>query len=98
MKKFVFSFILFTSICATGFAQKAIAKVSKNDTKQARSSSEVTATKVKVAPKVATAAVVGLSQEQQDAERTKQKQAFKKAQKAKVKPVVAAETAENAGQ
>lgn len=98
MKKFVFSFILIACVGANGFAQNGKVVVKNDDAKKARSASEVAAKKVKDAPKGATVVVVGLSQEQQDAETLKQKKASKNAPKAKIKPVVAAETVENAGQ
>lgn len=97
MKKILFGIILFSATSVTSYAQDAKKVVKNDDVKKARSASEVASKKAKDAPKAATVAVVGLSQEQQDAETLKLKKATKNAPKAKVKPVVAAETAENAG-
>jgi hypothetical protein len=98
MKKLVFSVLLTAFIGATSFAQEKKAVLKKADLKKTESATVITPIKVKDASKSATGTVVGLTQEQQDAETLKLKKAGKTEVVAKTKPAPAAETVENAGQ
>lgn len=98
MKKIVFSIFLTACVCATGFAQDKRVVQQKADLQKAKPATVIAPLKVKDADKSAKVAVVGLTQEQQDAETLKLKKSGKGEVIAKTKPSPAAETVENAGQ
>ena len=98
MKKIVFSILLIACVGATGFAQDKKAILQKADLQKAKPANVIAPAKVKDADKSAKVAVVGLTQEQQDAETLKLKKSGKTEVMTKTKPSPAAETIENAGQ